>query len=97
MIWCSLNLLLRIFSLLADHTRPETSSFQWTGFGEGYIARLLQRMGLETEETARTGDGGVDIVARSGAPITGGVFSSPVGEPVVRDLYGALNQMDEPG
>jgi len=54
-------------------------------------------MGLETEETARTGDGGVDIVARSDAPITGGVFSSPVGEPVVRDLYGALNQMDEPG
>ena len=71
---------------------------------EELIARLLQRMGLETEETARTGDGGVDIVARSDAPITGGVFivqckrySSPVGEPVVRDLYGALNQMDEPG
>jgi restriction endonuclease Mrr len=71
--------------------------------GEGYIARLLQRMGLETEETARTGDGGVDIVARSDAPINGGVFivqrkrcSSPVGEPVVRNLYGALNQIVEP-
>jgi len=39
MIWCSLYLLFRIQASWR-HTRPETSSFQWTGFWGG----------LQTEE-----------------------------------------------
>jgi restriction system protein len=62
------------------------------------VMRLLKEMGLEVEETKKSGDGGIDVLARSEEPITGGLFvvqckrySSNVGEPQVRDLYGVVN------
>lgn len=64
---------------------------------EDLVLRLLDEMGFEVEQTARTGDGGVDIVARSGDAIMGGLFlvqckrwTSSIGEPVIRDLYGTI-------
>lgn len=68
---------------------------------ESLIARLLEKMGLEVKETKRAGDGGIDVIARSDEPITGGLFavqckrySSKVGEPKVRDLYGVVHHLN---
>jgi hypothetical protein len=65
---------------------------------ETLIARLLVSMGLDVQVTKQTGDGGVDLLARSSEPITGGLFvvqckrySGTVGEPVLRDLYGVMH------
>jgi len=65
---------------------------------EELIIRLLRSMGLHVEGTRKTGDGGIDAIAKSNELITGGTyvvqckrFSSNVGEPVVRDLYGVVH------
>lgn len=62
---------------------------------------LLQRIGLEVKLTGRTADGGIDLIARSNSPIAGGTYvvqckdwSSPVGAPIVRDLYGVIHSLD---
>lgn len=58
---------------------------------------LLRAMGFHARTTKRTGDGGIDIVATSTQPLLAGQYvvqcknwSNPVGEPVIRDLYGAV-------
>jgi HJR/Mrr/RecB family endonuclease len=68
---------------------------------EMLVMRLLKKMGLQVKETKKTGDGGIDIIAHSPEPITGGLYvvqckrySSNVGEPVVRDLYGVVNHVN---
>jgi HJR/Mrr/RecB family endonuclease len=68
---------------------------------EALVMQLLKKMGLQVQETKRTGDGGIDIVARSPEPITGGFFvvqckryASNIGEPIVRDLYGVINHVN---
>src|SRR5690606_12645843 len=57
----------------------------------------LAAMGYRSELTKRSADGGIDIVAIKDEPISGGTYliqckdwSSPVGEPVLRDLYGLV-------
>lgn len=62
------------------------------------VVGLLGRMGLTVEHTGRTGDGGVDVIACSPAPILGGQyvvqckrFTGNVGEPALRDLYGVVH------
>jgi Holliday junction DNA helicase RuvB len=62
---------------------------------------LLRRRGLEVQLTGRTGDGGIDIIAKSRDPIAGGKYivqckdwANPVGAPVVRDLYGVVHAED---
>ena len=64
---------------------------------ENLISRLLKEMGLGVTQTRKTGDGGVDIIAQSKEPITGGVYviqckrqKSKVSEPTLRDLYGTV-------
>jgi restriction system protein len=66
---------------------------------ERRVAELLRQMGFRVELTKASGDGGVDIVALSSSPITGGRYlvqckrfgpKLPVGSPVVREFYGAL-------
>ena len=64
---------------------------------EDLVFRLLVAMGFEVEQTSKGADAGVDILVRSQDPVTGGLFlvqckrySSNVGEPVLRDLYGAV-------
>lgn len=66
---------------------------------ERQIVSLFQRMGYVAEHTGRTGDHGIDLVATSEAAITGGRLviqckryaqGNNVGEPEVRDLYGAV-------
>ena len=63
-------------------------------------ASLLQKMGLEVEQTKRTADGGIDVIARSDKSITGGTFavqckrySSKVGVKPVRELYGVVSHV----
>jgi Holliday junction resolvasome RuvABC ATP-dependent DNA helicase subunit len=67
---------------------------------EKRVAELLGEMGFRVVElTKTTGDGGIDIVAVSDTPITGGRYlvqckrfgpKSSVGSPLVREFYGAL-------
>jgi restriction system protein len=61
------------------------------------IANLLVRMGLETQLTKASHDGGVDIVALDKRPILGGKiviqakrYKRTVPVSCVRDLYGAM-------
>lgn len=65
---------------------------------EDLIIHLLTKMGMAVEGTRRTGDGGVDAIAVSHEPIRGGRFvvqckrqGANVGEPEIRDLYGAMH------
>lgn len=62
---------------------------------EELINSLLKEMGFETELTSKSGDGGVDIIARYNEPIFKGKYliqckywTNQVGEPPIRDLYG---------
>ncbi|MCD4713993.1 MAG: restriction endonuclease [Clostridiales bacterium] len=64
---------------------------------ENLIHELLVKMGFEVETTKVTGDGGIDLVAYNKQPILKGKYviqckrwKSTVGEPVLRDLYGAV-------
>lgn len=64
---------------------------------ERLVRDLLVRMGFEAKLTKASHDGGIDVVAINPAPIVGGTvivqckrYSSVVGSPVIRDLYGAL-------
>jgi hypothetical protein len=62
------------------------------------VLRLLQAMGFEAEVTGYSQDGGVDIVATNPSPLAAGkcvvqckARSRPVGEPVLRDLFGTMH------
>lgn len=64
---------------------------------ENLIYKLLVNMGFDVETTKTTGDGGIDLVAYNKQPIIKGKYiiqckrwSSSVGEPILRDLYGAM-------
>lgn len=64
---------------------------------EHLIAHLLSRMGLESELTKASHDGGIDIVALDKRPILGGKiviqakrYKRTVPVSCVRDLYGAM-------
>lgn len=64
---------------------------------ESKSAQLLGAMGFRTLNTKSTADGGVDIYAFSDAPVISGKYiiqckdwSQPVGEPILRDLYGLI-------
>ena len=64
---------------------------------EELVCNLLRKMGLDAEQTPLSGDGGVDIIAYSNEPLFRGKYliqckrySSSVGEPVIRDLYGTV-------
>ncbi len=62
------------------------------------VCRLLQRMGFAAEITGHSQDGGIDLVATNPNPLIGGkcvvqckAWSAPVGEPVLRDLFGTMH------
>jgi restriction system protein len=66
---------------------------------EKLVCGLFERMGFQAEQTKATGDGGVDIILRVDRPIVGGRYliqckryskDSRIGEPVVREFYGAV-------
>jgi restriction system protein len=53
----------------------------------------FERLGFVVEQTPTVGDGGVDLVLRRGEELVlvqCKRHARPVGEPVLRDLYGAL-------
>ncbi len=61
------------------------------------VEKLVQKMGFTTEERKLAADGGIDILATSYVPIFEGKYviqckrwASPIGEPVLRDLYGVV-------
>ena len=62
------------------------------------VLRLLQAMGFEAEVTGYSQDGGVDLVATNSGPLAAGkcvvqckARARPVGEPVLRDLFGTMH------
>lgn len=60
---------------------------------EEYVGELFEGMGYNVEHTKATGDRGIDLVMRKGnehIAVQCKRWSSPVGEPVVRDFFGAL-------
>jgi restriction system protein len=62
---------------------------------EEYVAqRLFARQGYEVENTRDSKDGGVDIIVTDSAGrraiVQVKLYRNAVGEPIVRDLYGAL-------
>ncbi len=64
---------------------------------EMLVGDFLTQRGMSVEATRRTGDGGIDVRAYSDEPLRGGKFivqckryNQNVGEPELRDLYGAL-------
>lgn len=64
---------------------------------EEQVQKLLQALGLRASMTKASGDGGIDVIAFSENPIFSGKYivqckdwANPVGEPVVRDLYGVV-------
>lgn len=61
---------------------------------EHEFARLLTEHGFHAQVTRGSGDGGVDIVARSqegSVAIQCKRYAKPVGPAVIRELYGAVN------
>jgi restriction system protein len=63
----------------------------------GLSLSCLARWALQTQTTARTGDGGVDVIAVDPDPIRGGRmviqvkrYDSTIPPSVVRDLYGTV-------
>jgi len=68
---------------------------------ESLIEQLVRKMGFIIEERKLTADGGVDILAVSSTPIFEGKYviqckrySSSVGEPILRDLYGVVHSLN---
>jgi hypothetical protein len=64
---------------------------------EEEVKLLLQAMGLKASLTKASGDGGVDIIAYSESPVFAGKYIiqckdwiNPVGEPIIRDLFGVV-------
>jgi len=64
---------------------------------EEEVLRVLKALGFNAEATRATADGGIDIVATRPDPLLTGKYiiqcknwSGPVGEPVVRDLFGVV-------
>ena len=64
---------------------------------EREVLKLLQAQGFIAEMTEATADGGIDIVAKRTDPLLAGKYivqckswTKPVGEPLVRDLYGVV-------
>ena len=64
---------------------------------EDLVADLFRAMGLQTETTARSRDGGVDVIATDPDPIRGGRmviqvkrYDSTIPPAVIRDLYGTV-------
>ena len=68
---------------------------------EQQVAQMLRGRGLVVEVTGGSGDGGVDIIAYDGTPVTGGTFlvqckrysqDHKVGVAEVRELYGTMSE-----
>lgn len=60
---------------------------------ERYVGSLFRRMGYRVEDTQASADEGVDLVLRRGrrlAVVQCKRYQGSVGQPVVRDLYGAM-------
>ncbi|MCH8878050.1 MAG: restriction endonuclease [Chloroflexi bacterium] len=64
---------------------------------EARVEKMLKAMDLQTINQKSSADGGIDIVAYSEAPIFAGKYmiqckdwQKPVGEPIIRDLYGVV-------
>ena len=83
-----------------SHTPSSLRSLSPREF-EQLIADLVHRMGFAARLTKPTSDGGIDVVASSRHPLTGGTFvlqckrygpENPVGVQLVRELMGVVDR-----
>lgn len=65
---------------------------------EDFVEKLIHKMGFVTEERRKSADGGIDLKAINEKPILKGLYiiqckryEKPVGESVIRDLYGVVS------
>jgi len=67
---------------------------------EQWVANYCRRQGYETKITETTGDHGIDLLLRRQGKLVGVIqckrWNDPIGEPVVRDFYGALMSIGAP-
>ena len=87
----------KIFPFADISTLSDASSAEVGELFEQRCLDLLDAMGYSVTRTGRSGDGGIDLRARDTRPITGGTliiqrkaWEAPVGEPVLRDLFGLV-------
>lgn len=64
---------------------------------ENVCQALVEKMGLTTQTTKASGDGGIDLIAYNSQPLLSGKYiiqckryTGSVGEPIIRDLYGVI-------
>lgn len=67
---------------------------------ERFVGSLFEKMGYQVQTTPLSGDEGIDLILRKGtklAIVQCKRYENSVGQPVVRDLYGAMvhNKADE--
>lgn len=81
---------------LKSRKAPLSPSQKGVSF-ENKCMQVIQSMGFSTHSTKTVADGGIDIIAVSSQPLTQGKYivqcknwRKPVGEPIVRDLYGVV-------
>lgn len=102
-LWLLISPILLLRSVIAFRTRwvsvsrhkalAELRTMDPVAF-ENWVAQRFREMGYVVKTTSTTGDHGIDLVVRKDA--TFGVvqckrWAGVVGEPVVRDLYGAMH------
>jgi len=80
-------------SSVGSHTNRSEKGISF----EQKCLKLIQSMGFRAHSTKNAADGGIDIIAFSNQPLVAGKYvvqcknwSKPVGEPIVRDLYGVV-------
>jgi restriction system protein len=81
---------------MPDNVGPDLMRIEPRDF-EDLISQLCTRMGLQTQVTQQTRDGGIDVVAVDPRPLVGGRtliqakrLMNAVGVSAIRDLYGTL-------
>jgi HJR/Mrr/RecB family endonuclease len=87
----------RKLKLPASKPKPELAPFaKGVSFQEKCL-QVIEAMGFKARMRQITADSGIDIVAVSSQPLIAGTYiiqcknwSKPVGEPVLRDLYGVV-------
>jgi len=67
---------------------------------EQWVAHYCRQQGYEAKITETTGDHGIDLLLRQQGKLVGVIqckrWNDPIGEPVVRDFYGALMSIGAP-
>ena len=81
---------------MIDSTEFDVDNLSGAEF-ENVCQVLVEKMGVTTQTTKASGDGGIDLIAYNHQPLLSGKYiiqckryTGSVGEPIIRDLYGVI-------